>query len=779
MKMIPIVRRPARLLTALFISSVLASAHPAAGQSLPVAGYEETLTTNISDKRPDPEKVAVTKGEAIRLAKEALPAVGKKSPDDIALVYSREGEYPLPIAVWRSAWEIPAKGMLAYAELDATTGDLLAFESGFLGNPKHEPHSAFPAGVTRSQAKTAAEAFVRKAVPSVRDFGLKELAFADEDSDYVYPLFGPARYSFRFGLTINGYEALNARILVVLDMAGNVKSFSFTGDPGQPVFKLVAVQANEAKRIWANGFRMMPMYRNLEDSYDKPARWGLTYEMDRTFWSLDAMSGTPVWANSDVYSYVASRRYESIPPTDVSFVPRSVDLEQAVQAVATIANFPKNTEWLSEDEANRGQRRTWELKGIAPGAEEGGHYSLTVDARTGQVLDYADYRDFGRDDSVQPAGLSSIQASDARKRAERWLAEHVPDFPSRYKLVAESEASEGAVSELTLEYQLFHDGIPIFGQVLVLELDGNGNMTKLKRSSESPADETLDALQPTLSAEQAKKLIVLGTKLQPYYLANKGYPFTYEEINPAERRLDLLYLAAPSNAYELYAPRSVDAVTGRVEQAYAWEYFAAGGPLPADAVSHPSKKALQTLFDRGMLLTDSKGRLLPDAGLSRGEFLRMMHKGMTFKGTPYIGREEPYFSDVGTKHPYFDDIVYFAERRWLTPNPKIALKADNPLTREQMAVWLTGIIGYEKLARTLKSDSQVTRLRDAGQIQDKGAAAVVLKLGLMKPVDGAFRPGRHVTKAEAAETLLKLAEIQSQLDRPLWTWGYGDNEYDY
>lgn len=201
MKMIPIVRRPARLLTALFISSVLASAHPAAGQSLPVAGYEETLTTNISDKRPDPEKVAVTKGEAIRLAKEALPAVGKKSPDDIALVYSREGEYPLPIAVWRSAWEIPAKGMLAYAELDATTGDLLAFESGFLGNPKHEPHSAFPAGVTRSQAKTAAEAFVRKAVPSVRDFGLKELAFADEDSDYVYPLFGPARYSFRFGLT--------------------------------------------------------------------------------------------------------------------------------------------------------------------------------------------------------------------------------------------------------------------------------------------------------------------------------------------------------------------------------------------------------------------------------------------------------------------------------------------------------------------------------------------------------------------------------------------------
>lgn len=770
--------RYARPLTALLIAFAILLARPEIGHGLPASGYEETTGIDYENARPDPAAVPISEEAAIRLAKGALPAVGNKNPDEIGLLYAQTGDYRPRIPAWKAAWDMLDKGTILLAEIDATTGDLLAYETRFLGNPLNEPNSGFPASITRDRAKAAAEAFVRKAVPSVRDFGLKELAFSqDEMYDFVYPLFGPARYSFRFGLTANGYEAFNVSLAVVLDMAGNVEAFSFTGDPGQPVAKRAAVQAAEAKRIWANGFRMMPLYLDAAAGYyDGSEDWRLVYVMDRTLWSIDAMSGTPAW--SDVYGYsdIAARRYENIPPTDVSFVPRNVSLEQAVRAAATIANFPSDTEWSVQDEADDGQRRIWELGGIDPRHREGGYYSLTVDARTGQMLDYADYRRFIRDADERSSEPQIIKVADARKLAERWLAEHIPDFLSQYKFAVPFES---AASELTLEYRRVHRGVPVAGRALFITLDGNGKMTRLMPSPQSPAVETLDALKPTLDAEQAKKRIVQRTKLLPYYLPNKGYPFTHDVIDLDQKRLDLLYLAAPANLYELYAPDRVDAVSGNVGLLSSGEVFTVGGPLPADVRSHPSKKALQALFDRGMLLTDSKGRLLPDAELSRGEFLRMMHKGMTFKGTPYIGREEPFFSDIGTKHPYFDDIVYFVERRWLTPNPKIALKPDNPLTREQMAVWLTRIIGYEKRARTLKSDPQVTRLRDAGQIKDKGAAALVMKLGLMKPADGAFKPGERVTRAEAAESLLKLAEIQSQLDKPLWTWGYGDEEYGY
>ncbi len=167
-----------------------------------------------------------------------------------------------------------------------------------------------------------------------------------------------------------------------------------------------------------------------------------------------------------------------------------------------------------------------------------------------------------------------------------------------------------------------------------------------------------------------------------------------------EKRLDLMFLQVPANAQAGYAPDSVDAVAGQVMTSTE-DRWTAGGPLHADARFHPSKIALQTLFDHGVLGADDKGN--------------------------------------------------------------------------QMAVWLTKITGYEKMSRTLKDDPTVKQLKDARKIKDKGAAAIVLTFDLMKPVNGSFNPGGRVTKAQAAEALLRLAEIQSQLDRPLWAWGYGSD----
>ncbi len=775
------VRGAVRLFAIAFIASTLLLSRPETGLGTPEPEFEHTAGIDYMvgidyDNPPDPASVRISKEAAIRLSQEILPAVGKKNPDDIGLVNARLEDYGQKLPVWRAAWDFMDKGTIAGVTLDAMTGDLLAYTSHFIGNPLNEPNSTLPAGNSRDRAKKQAEAFIRKAVPSIKGFTLQEKPFPHTD-DAVFPLFGPARYSFYFGLKINGYKVVGSSLTVVMDAAGNVKAFQFAGNPGQPVSGAASLTAAEAKRVWANGFKMKPLYRDLNESYGSKVRWGLTYEMDRTFWGMDAVEGTPDWISGGRYSHLFETEVESVAPSSSVFTPHKVNQDEAIQTAATFANFPAGVEWTSEYDNydEKGERTIWELKGIDPDDREGGFYTLTVDAQTGQVLGYADYRSFERlEEEQRQTQLPTIKVAEARSAAEKWLAEHIPDFAVRYKSVAPSVVHKGNLSELELLYRMFQDGIPVADQTIGLTLDGKGKMKRLSLPSNPPSIGMLKALKPTIDERQAKKLIVQHTKLIAFYLPNQGYPFTTREVAVGEKRLDLMFLQVPANAEEGYAPDSVDAVAGQVMTATE-DQWTAGGPLPADAQAHPSKVALQTLFDHGALSADAKGDLKPNAEISRGEFIRIVHRSIVLNGYPYLGGKSRLFSDVSMGHPYYDDIGYFVDRKWLISDTKTALKTESLLTREQMAVWLTKITGYEKMSRTLKDDPAVKGLRDAGKIKDKGAAAIVLKFKLMKPVNGSFNPGGRVTKAQAAEALLRLAEIQSQLDRPLWTWGYGSD----
>ncbi|KHF33357.1 hypothetical protein CM49_04464 [Paenibacillus sp. P1XP2] len=58
-------------------------------------------------------------------------------------------------------------------------------------------------------------------------------------------------------------------------------------------------------------------------------------------------------------------------------------------------------------------------------------------------------------------------------------------------------------------------------------------------------------------------------------------------------------------------------------------------------------------------------------------------------------------------------------------------------------------------------------LSDASAIKDKGAVALMLKLGLMEAPGGKFDPAKPVTRAEAATILVRLAHLQGNVDTPL------------
>ncbi len=82
--------------------------------------------------------------------------------------------------------------------------------------------------------------------------------------------------------------------------------------------------------------------------------------------------------------------------------------------------------------------------------------------------------------------LPTIKVAEARSAAEKWLAEHIPDFAVRYKSVAPSVVHKGNLSELELLYRMFQDGIPVADQTIGLTLDGKGKMKRLSLPSNPP-----------------------------------------------------------------------------------------------------------------------------------------------------------------------------------------------------------------------------------------------------------------------------------------------------
>lgn len=87
------------------------------------------------------------------------------------------------------------------------------------------------------------------------------------------------------------------------------------------------------------------------------------------------------------------------------------------------------------------------------------------------------------------------------------------------------------------------------------------------------------------------------------------------------------------------------------------------------------------------------------------------------------------------------------------------------LTREQLAVHLANFLKYNKLTAYLDKDVTVSQFSDSSAINNKGAVALVVKLGLLKDDNGKFNPQQNVTKALAASVIMKLVELQGKTDQ--------------
>nr|WP_245203525.1 S-layer homology domain-containing protein [Ammoniphilus resinae] len=311
-------------------------------------------------------------------------------------------------------------------------------------------------------------------------------------------------------------------------------------------------------------------------------------------------------------------------------------------------------------------------------------------------------------------------------------------------------------------FQRFYNGIPVEGDTVNLTLNAKGQLVRLYTNQTTDLAGKVKGLSAKVSKEEATKRYLKDTSVQLNFL-RIGEPWSPE--GNANSDIKLVYQQTFKDG--LHGGFAIDAIDGKWKS--GWDPSGDAehqGVEPKDIKGHWAETSLQTLIRYQIIKPDEKGNVNPDHAITRGEWLDMMVKAVDpYYDQVYIDPQAgELFDDVKKDHAYYPAARWARERDWIDAKEK-KLGLDQVLTRENLAVSLTHIVKYDKLAKFMGAEE--VGFADASQIKAKGAVSIITRLGLMKGVDGKFNPSSQVTKAQAATVLMGLVELQGKTDSPI------------
>lgn len=764
-------------------ASTMASSATSLPQQVTVSAgtATESSVPVVVSSDADAGKVKFTQEQAIAKLRELFPALKEAEVERVEL--GDRSQYPPPEnqMVWQIHWQY-RKGNHTYgfsSTVDAVTGDVLNIH--LIPPLLEESEVYYPPKVSREKALQLAVEFIRKAVPSLPDGKLME----DRDTYRTnQPLFGPVRYHFMLYPAVNGIPSPSDRINITVDGNGNVLDFYRNMDVLEYPATQAKISLEEAKRKYRENLKLTLQYIPISDVYGEDSKWFLGWVPDRTsaFRILDAVTGEFLnGAGEPVKAEAAG--YEELPAAGTGFQPAKpaggqfLTAEEAAKIVEKAFQIPAGktlvTKMLEDDYRDR-NRKVWRLiwsaaEGVPFGPYREESYAV-VDARTGQVLEYREEQ-FAPSLPTDKQGEEGkqqgrISPDEARKRAMELVQRLYPNARAELKWVKQDldllvPPSESSYSFI---FQRFYQNRPVEGNGVNITLDASGKIRYYSANVTAGLDEKLKGLEPKISEEEARAKYLANTDLQLQYTRFGGYWTT--DNGYVKPLVKMVYQEIFKNGMNFGL--AIDAADGRLRSRWLPVPAEETVVQPVDIDNHPAEEELRTMVQYGILQPDSAGRLEPDRAITRGEWLQMMAKAVDpyYQQVYYSDYEQPAFKDVSPESPYYKAAIFAVQRQWL--EDKMFLGVDQPLTREELAVSLAHILGYDKLAKILANDKDLLAgFRDADQIKEKGAVYIAHQLGLLTAANGTFNPNGKVTRADAAVVMMRLVRLQGKTDNKI------------
>ncbi|NGZ76134.1 Ig-like domain-containing protein [Saccharibacillus alkalitolerans] len=184
----------------------------------------------------------------------------------------------------------------------------------------------------------------------------------------------------------------------------------------------------------------------------------------------------------------------------------------------------------------------------------------------------------------------------------------------------------------------------------------------------------------------------------------------------------------------------------------------------SDMTSHWAKDTVNGLASKFILETRNGSAFSPNTTITRGSFAEYIARGM---GLPYDTLAANQFKDANYSRYLGGAIGAAVNAGIINGNTDGTFRANDPITREQMAAMMVRALNYAGVDTTLNGSTAgvLSAFKDSGQITFTTEAAKAVSAGIIKGgSNGKFNPKGNATQAEAATMLQRVLQEAGYLN---------------
>lgn len=712
-------------------------------------GSDNAAGADAQEAAEEMGQPAMSQERAVQIAKEML-AVPEEMEQFSSSFYQDENESSWSLNWWYS--NMPNISGSMNVTVDANNGEILNMSNWqWPRETDGKEYQRLPK-YTREQAEAMATAFAKKLQPE----RFKESILQTEDLDYMSQFYsrisGSPDYSFYYVRYIDGVIYPNNGIRVSIDgSTGEVRDYYLTWDREEagaipPPDALLSPEQAEQLFRESTVPELCYFYPNLPYGIEADVR--LVYmacpeSMGQFF--IDALTGEFL-RNQLGYNHYYMYGFNSFSETVLNLaedkkpenlITQDDALKIAQSAVIIPADYVFSDGWLNKYYPFN-NIKVWAFSWYDASH---GSINVSVHAGSGEIMEINHY-EYNKYDNFE---ASQVKFSDeeARRLADDYIKKNQPDkweqvaFVSLQPIFTESldAQSEQKPFSYTISYVRIVNGIKFPQNGFYMEVDSStGEICSYRMIWDEvrfPAPDGLISMEEATEKYLQEAAPLTLSYQQPWLGSEKG------EMHLAYY-LPNLYFAM------------LDAVTGQTLDPVGNIIFAAGGKEPfTDLSGHPAQAAVELLVEAG-IIAERDDRFRPDEPITQGELIAMLARVFDRSLWTTNGDQEAW-------NQLYYKLAAFYE---LLP-AGVKTEPDSTVSREVLAGFTVQIMKLSNVAKF--NDIYLLDFPDSDDIspQLRGCVALSIAFGLLQPTDGGyFQPQAAVTRAEAAEMIVKLLQSE-------------------
>lgn len=627
-------------------------------------------------------------------------------------------------------------------------GEDLEVES-FSYEPIRTPESLFPAKVSKEEAKKVATDFVKKFLKA-GNYKLNE-----ENNDYFYYskqiLTSPISYSFSFNRMKDDVAIADQLVTVTVLGNGEIVNFYNSAITKSPTFddvKKVKDQKDAFEKIKENlTARLQYQVNTNYETGENDVK--LVYVPDVL--SVSAVTGE--WFNGKEFlaEQPTKKEYEKVTNSALPVRQNGMTKEEAKKAAEKLLQVKSDKVKLSiqsvEEVKNSYGQEVISIQYMYNYANGGSGSSLEFDKKTGELLQYHNAQNSmmielnGTKEEVAP-----ISKEEAIAQAVKYLKELLPSYLHEYAMPLEDSYVDDARGNYYLNFPRIVNGVMVSGDQISVSIYKDGSLENLSVSR--PQIEEWPTLDKVISLKEVEDTLSKALSLKMSYM--KG---NHKKENS---HYDLIY----SPLFNETAFNVLDANSGKWINQYNIEV--------TPEVSHATAaEELNYLIKAKVLTVNDPKTFNGDAAVSKGEAIKIMMNSLTYIYETNIRESESMkqsFTNINSKHASYQAVERAVEAGILKTDQK-TFDVNNPVTKEELAVWYIRALGLEQAA--IQKNIFKNEFTDSKKVTEANIGYVILanSLGLVKAEKNHFNPKKEITYADLAVSSIRLAHEISNKGR--------------